>query len=415
MFIIVKNLKLDNKQQWNSFSYILDAFKEQKHLIWIDSRNLNSARENKDFISFIGDKGRSIIEKLLEIGDEFQQVMEFVSCYLTIDFSDNNNEIGMELLQKEGISVYSISYKEVTSSDILRETKLFAENDEDCTIYQEFGKIYLERRPIFQKLQVQADCVGGGGSTTAHFVRMELKKNKGTPVLCIADADIEYPNQVIANDKTAKKLLDIYDQYRQEKVLHVHVIDARYIENLMPYYISKEIFPYSELGLAHEPQNEKYRLFIDKKQRITLGCMRKTLEYVDSVEEQTQFLREFLQFYTNKLNGDSVALSLDDKEKLLGCLNNKRPTTFGFLKNKLEELDSLAEKGIFLREFLQSYVDEPDEKLFTLLIYEKDRLSHYLETIKNEEIRPLLIQDDTSMWNKVAKYVFSWCLSHKLC
>ena len=58
---------------------------------------------------------------------------------------------------------------------------------------------------------------------------------------------------------------------------------------------------------------------------------------------------------------------------------------------------------------------EPDEKLVTLLIYKKDRLSHYLEQIKNEEIRPLLIQDDTSMWNKVAKYVFSWCLSHKLC
>lgn len=414
MFIIVKNLKLDNEQQWNSFSYILDAFKEKKHLVWINRKDLNSARENKNFTSFIGLKGCSIIEKLLEIGDDFQQIMGIVSCYLTIDFSDNTSDIGIDVLQKDGTSIYTISYKNITNADVLRETKLFAENDEDCDIYYEFGKIYLERSSIFQKLQVQADCVGGG-STTAPFVEMELKKDKETPVLCIADADIEYPGQVIANDKTAKKLLDIYDQYRQKKVLHVHVIDARYIENLMPCYISKEIFPDSELGLAHEPENEKYRLFLDKKKHITFGCLKETLEDCDSVKEITKFLREFLQSYTNKLNGESVTLSLDEKAILSNCLNKTRPTTFGYLRKKLEEFDSLAEKGKFIREFLSLYVDEPDEKLVTLLIYKKDRLSHYLEQIKNEEIRPLLIQDDTSMWNKVAKYVFSWCLSHKLC
>lgn len=350
MFITVENLKLDTKEEWQSLSYILDAFKERNHLVWISKESLQETLKNQKFLDHIGHEREAVVERLLEIGDECEQIHEYVNCYLNIDFMEEDRHI-VSISEENNIFKYTISYKKIMDAKILQETKLYAENDVDCEIYKELGRVFLERNSMQERLFIQADCVAGGGSTTASFIEMEIKKDKETPILCIVDADITCPEEEIPQDKTAKKVLDICHKYKEKKMLHVHVLDSKYIENLIPEYISKHIFR-KDLGLAHLIENEKYRLYIDKKKETTLACIR--------------------------------ALAPD------------------------------SEVGLFWKVFLEKYEDYPDKTVVSIKIHAKDRLTHYLDNILKPEIRDQLVEDESSMWNKVAKHVFSWCLSHNL-
>lgn len=140
--------------------------------------------------------------------------------------SDNHGPL--QAMFRGSIKVVQVPVSYFADSMLTQETLLLSENHSDAVLYKHMARVsaYLQG---LGSMQIFADGVGGGGSTTAvHYANHQRDRRRFC--LCIIDSDSEAPSG--PRKGTALNVLAANDP--DQPLCKCHIIGAREVENLIP-------------------------------------------------------------------------------------------------------------------------------------------------------------------------------------
>ena len=369
MFFKIKNLSVDSLDKQIALGNILDACREGRHFIWIPKSEIKALLDQGEKFSFLSSHHQDIFGKLHhDVGDDGHQYLKDLTVFVEINFSD---ELIDELNTKKIIK----NYKYFLNSDALRETALLVENLDDGRFYHELGEIYKERYySQHDKVVLKNKPMLGGGSTTYTVFKQECTSLQ--PLFCILDSDQKHPGQTTHGD-TATKVLDEKDKVKH-KIIDVHVLHVRAIENLVPLNILRVISDEGKVfGLVFEENNKEYLKYIKCKDQ------HKSKKYENDV-------------YKKYRQNEYINL---EEIKEVYCAD--------------------SQIGAFWQKFYDTHKDSENDivcaNLHANMAWHGKFLENclfVLQTCRN--IRKDLIEDHDGEWNKIAAKIFSWSFSYNI-
>lgn len=118
------------------------------------------------------------------------------------------------------------------------QTKLITENLLDAYFFDYIAHFYLREKRFTGGVAITFEATPGGGSTTCDVVRHEILENRRF-CLVIVDGDKKCPKQKKCGD-TAKKIVDVINQYPSKLCNHYIMEKVMEVENLIPKRIVRE-------------------------------------------------------------------------------------------------------------------------------------------------------------------------------
>lgn len=365
MFFKIINLSVDSKNKQIVLGNILDACREGRHFIWIPKNEIKHLTQQEGAFDFLSLAQKDTLDKLYHnIGDDGAQYLSTLSIFIEIHFDDSTQPI---LDTKKIVK----SYRDFLNSESLREITLLVENLDDGKFYHELALVYQERNyPKHDRIKLVNKPMLGGGSTTYTVFKQEC--SYAQPLLCILDSDKTHPNQTTYGE-TAKKVLSEKEKV-VNKIVDVHILHVRAIENLMPMNILKAIStPNKIFGLVFNLDNQEYLKYIKCKGQHT----------------SKKYQSEYQKFR------DKGYISLEEI-------------------NEIYSKDS--KYGYFWSKFYEKHKDSKNDvvcaNMHDNLILGGGFLANCLDVAQNNPaIRNDLIADRTACWNDIASKIFSWSFS----
>jgi hypothetical protein len=289
-------------------------------------------------------------------------------------------------------SIFEIPLRDFLSSEFLYKTRLVAEHLHDCYFYEFIGNEFSKIKGL--PCNLAFDHLHGGGSDTHRILEDKIINNH--IVFALVDSDKKDPMEEIGT--TAKQVVKVYEQYKENAIVGCEVLPVHEKENLFSStvyeYLGYNVKPTAiqQLKLLEEYDNHGiFYPFIDLKEGLHSENYRSYFEplfdipdLIPRIEDQgrkfdNEFIgtkEDFLRYHHEQKNLEkrsrtkkylieplgSNPLSEFELEKLkkrlfeeLKQLNPSTPDFVGNkIKNKIQVLENLLD---YLLTFQKQYFE----------------------------------------------------------
>lgn len=282
-------------------------------------------------------KVNTIYNTIHQRSAEYKMYKKLISQYVRI-LSD---EFEFNLKDEDDKLIYEIPLSYLRKKTFLRESVLVTENLRDARLYKTMAKKYIKE--VYKtNIVVKLEEMNGGGNDL--YSAYENKINENRFVICIADSDKKYPQGNIGD--TCRRAIEVYNKYKENKVIHMYTLGVREKENLIPpsFYMlcSKGVNRDSLKKLiileAKDNPNSEFLKYLDIKD----GVDRKLYEGKD--EEYINYLDKIITEHPELVACDLDRKLQEEDKIILGAGSNAIDSFERDILN--DNLDNILEKKV---------------------------------------------------------------------
>lgn len=262
----VADLASGSKQTILALEYLATAHREGKHIIAGNRNTLETivASDNID------DKTKAVYNRLISNATELWNIRNKLSAYIEVI----GKEINAEIDTSTDKYIIRLPITFFRDSCNIQKTLLLCENLSDAEFYRFIGTAYKHHISVERYLSIDFEALLGGGGTTASVYEQKsrAKSEESRLLLCLLDSDKSAPNS--SQGSTANNVIRIHERFLKP-TLRYYVINAREIENIIPFKYLEEVFALNREYLESiksignifsDPNLEEAYLFLDIKE-----------------------------------------------------------------------------------------------------------------------------------------------------
>ena len=284
--------------------------KHGKHMLLSNRESMKQIRD----CDYVNSDTKRVFTYLFENYPTFAYIKDKLSFYVKVVTGVKH----MSLNQSDNANIFELSYDYLQEINIITETIVIGENQTEINFYNYLSKYYKSKNNLGSMHTCFSPRMGGGSTT--HTVYSSIQASEQNFCLCFVDSDKKHPTASLGDTLKAVQRID-----NPAKLLsHVHALNSREIENLIPLSILEKICKedvnhnngYESLKRIVETENYKDILYLDFKNGLSIKNYRKIKDvnlktFLDNLLiNSSLFNREVLDEIYNHENEDELEIEV---------------------------------------------------------------------------------------------------------
>lgn len=316
----IENIK--KKEIIECINRVVWSYKNRNHMLLINLMNINRLLKIKEL-----DKTTLIELNHLKNMHSQLGVYKESSLYAEIGIYDDI----FEVVDKMNKKIIKIPFEKINDGKILERTKVFVEDKiNDGKMYAIIVNSHVKKYGTYK---YAVDFEHGGGSSIANLYESEMNK-KEKFCIAVSDSDKTYCKE----EKVQGVWYDLKEKGTTE-LTEVYCIEARMLENMIPYGIIKNSIPKDQLVGLEKVKNSLYSC------HLKYHNYKKGLKKQNELDEKWSFLNKQLNLINDHNKKDFLLDGSKDLAKnILMELSEERTNVYDYeiLDYQIEEYKRLS-------------------------------------------------------------------------
>jgi len=280
----------------NSLKNLLIAYKEKKHILFIEHSACNRLVKMDAFDAGFKSIILHIKSKIHDFGTLFEALdfklrvgsgTSFPSGPINRFFEDERINIPAE---------YRININWFNDTQNIQHTVLLSENIEDSKMYARYAEAFLVKSGVSKLLHIRAECAGGGGTSISE--ELLALDSEGRTCTVLIDGDKVHSNSPYGDlaenvKETIERITGVCFAYAIDAKEHENIIPDRLVDRFVSNSRDRVIRDrYSELKRVCEIIGSNYYSYADLRGGMTLCRASRYPELFDHIHDKLEKLSE---------------------------------------------------------------------------------------------------------------------------